>query len=131
VLRRDHPGSASGLYVAVDAAAPAEARERLDAGWQWFGVDEEGRLLLGRRAWMERPRAVTITEGGGDGGRHGIRVDRPLRPPLTHWLPTERRAREEFLRLTEKLRGIHGGAPFALVTRIEGGVVVEEVLVDP
>jgi hypothetical protein len=117
--------------VAVDAVAPAEARERLDAGWEWFGVDEEGRLLLGRRARMERPRAVTIREGDGDGGRHGTRVDRPLRPPLTHWFPTERRAREEFLRITEKFRGSHGGAPFALVARIEGGAVVDEVLVDP
>jgi hypothetical protein len=117
--------------VAVDAAPPAEARELLDAGWDWLGVDEEGRLLVGRRAWMEPPRAVTITEGDGDGGRHGIRLDRPLRPPLTHWLPTERRAREEFLRITEKFRGIRGEGPFALVARIEGAVVVEEVLVDP
>lgn len=125
---------AEPLYRKIDFTADlAVVWERLQSGWEWLGVDEEGEFVLGypRREEPPAPRdPITITRPGARVGQHGVRIESPPDAPRVRWYATESEARTEFLRVAEELRQpTRAGPSLALVQRVEGDAIIEEIFV--
>ena len=125
---------AEPAYRKIDFTAdPAVVWERLQSGWEWLGVDEEGEFVLGYPRPGDPPEArepITITRPGARPGDHGVRIESPPDAPRVRWYTSESEARTEFVRVAEELRQATRGRPtLTLVQRVEDDAVVEEVFV--